>query len=175
MSERRPTGAVSGGAASAGIRKVQRQGAATSKPMLPQLTARLPARFQSSTFPAIVAGTVAEAAVLWWVRASFPPRFQGVLLVGLVSGVVAGLLTHEYGSALKNGLFAGLFGVALYAAAYFTYGVWVSVSRGFGVDSVVTLNYGVTATATSIVLAPVFTAEGAVAAVAVHALLLRRR
>lgn len=139
------------------------------------LAARLPARMQSSTFPAIAAGTMVEAVLVWWVRGSFHPRFQGVLLLGLAGGAVAGVLTHEYGSALKNGLFAGLFGVALYAAAYFSYGVWVSVSHGLGVDSGVTLTYGVTATATAIVLAPVFTAEGAVAAAAVHATLLRRR
>lgn len=147
----------------------------TSKLMRTQVSARLPARFQSSTFPAIVAGTLVEAVLIWWVRASFHPRFKGVLVLGLVAGAVAGVLTHEYGSALKNGLFAGLFGVALYWAAYLLYGVWVSMSRGFGWDSIITLNYGVTATATSIVLAPVFTAEGAVAAAAVHALLLRRR
>jgi hypothetical protein len=143
--------------------------------MHPRLAAWLPARARSSTFTAIVTGTVVEAVLIWAVRASFLPSYQGVLLLGFVGGGVAGVLTHEYGSALKNGLFAGLFGVALYWVAYFVYGVSVSVSHGFGVDSPITLNYGVTATATGIVLAPVFTAEGALAAVAVHAALLRWR
>jgi hypothetical protein len=99
---------------------------------------------------------------------------QGVFyLGGFAGGAVAGWYSGRYGPAMKNGLQAGVLGVFLAAAAATLYGVALSVSMGFGVDSLVSFYYSALGVLGVLLLVPLFAMEGVFGSIAANELRLR--
>lgn len=94
-------------------------------------------------------------------------------LGGFAGGAVAGWYSGRYGPAMKNGLLAGVLGVLLAAAAATAYGVALSVSMGFGVDSLVSFYYSALGILGVVLLVPLFAVEGVFGSVAANELRLR--
>lgn len=96
-----------------------------------------------------------------------------VMLAGVPGGLVAGALTHEYGSAMKDGLIAGAAGLAVVAVVVAGFGTALSLSRGFGADSLLAFLFTAPALIAFTVLVPIVALEGAAASVLANELKIR--
>jgi len=96
-----------------------------------------------------------------------------LLLGGVPGGLVLGAFADDYAPVLKQGLFATAAGVAVTAVAVGAYGTALSISLGYGADSLLAFTFTAPALVAFVVLVPVLALEGAVAAVVANEVRVR--
>lgn len=103
-------------------------------------------------------------------------RVSNWLLVGGVpGGLVTGALAHEYAPAMKQGLSAAAAGALAVAVAVGCFGTGLSILRGYGADSVLSFLFTGPTMFAFLVLVPILSIEGVIAAVVASEAKLRLR
>lgn len=96
-----------------------------------------------------------------------------LLVGGVPGGLLLGVLADDYAPVLKQGLFATAAGVLTTAVVVGAHGTALSLSRGFGADSLLSFVFTAPALVAFVVLVPVLALQGAVAAVVANEVRLR--
>jgi hypothetical protein len=93
-------------------------------------------------------------------------QVSGLLLTaGIPGGLVTGALADDYAPLMKEGFMASVGGAAAVVAAVGAYGIALSVSRGYGADSVLSFMFTGPTTFTFFLLMPLLAMEGVVFAI----------
>lgn len=87
-----------------------------------------------------------------------------LLLGGVPGGLVTGAVAHEYAPLMKQAFLATVGGAALLVTAIGCYGIALSISRGYGADSVLTFMFTGPTMVTFFMLTPLLGIEGVLGA-----------
>lgn len=97
-------------------------------------------------------------------------QVSGLLLTaGIPGGLVTGALADDYAPLMKEGFAASIGGAATVVVAVGAYGIALSISRGYGADSVLSFMFTGPTMFTFFLLLPLLAMEGVVFALLANA------
>ncbi|MFW5896361.1 MAG: hypothetical protein ACOCUA_03155 [archaeon] len=85
-----------------------------------------------------------------------------LLVAGVPGGLVTGALANDYAPLMKQGFLASVGGAAAVVAGIGLYGIGLSISLGYGADSILSFMFTGPTTFTFFLLMPLLSMEGVV-------------